>query len=58
MLGYDPTSRVTFNDGVLLNYYSSELELLDLVTNSGFQMMFSEITKIDGEHIWMVAKKD
>jgi SAM-dependent methyltransferase len=58
MLGYDPAPRATFKDGVRMNYYSSEQELIDLVSSSGFQIVFSEITKIDGEHIWLVARKD
>ena len=57
MLGYDPLTKASDRDGVAMNYYTEVPELLQLVAGNGFTITSTEITKLDDEHVWLVATK-
>ena len=40
-----------------MNHYTSEPELFAALATAGFTVVSSEITNIDHELIWLVAKK-
>lgn len=55
MLGYDPTTRSSTQNGVKMNYFTDVSELRELVTINGFTITSTEITQRDDDHIWLVA---
>ena len=57
MLGYDPTSRSSTQNGVRMNYFTEIPELLNLVTTNGFTITSTEISHRDDDHIWHVTEK-
>lgn len=57
MLGYDPITRTSTQNGVKMNYFTEIPELLDLITSNGFTVTSTEITQREDDHIWIVATK-
>jgi ubiquinone/menaquinone biosynthesis C-methylase UbiE len=57
LLNYDLNSRSTFKDGVKMNYYAEIPELIDLVQSAGFEVISTEVTRIDHDLIWLFAMK-
>ena len=55
-LGYDSLTRTSTQNGVTMNYYATVPELLGALEGAGFGVSYSEITNVDHELIWLVAK--
>ena len=55
-LGYDPVTRSSIQHGVVMNYYTTVPELTAALEGAGFEVCYSEITNIDHELLWLVAK--
>ena len=43
-------------NGVTMNYYTAVPELTAALAGAGFEVSYSEITNVDHELIWLVAK--
>ena len=55
-LGYDPVTRTSVQHGVVMNYYATVPELMGALEGAGFEVRYSEMTNVDHELIWLVAK--
>ena len=55
-LGYDSSTRTSTQNGVTMNYYTTVPELLGALEGAGFEVIYSEITNVDNELMWLVAK--
>jgi 2-polyprenyl-3-methyl-5-hydroxy-6-metoxy-1,4-benzoquinol methylase len=53
---YDPHTRTSRQNGITMNYYTTVPELVYALSLAGFEVSHSEMTNIDHELIWLVAK--